>query len=235
MSGDKEFGGMFSELSVHLGECRQLSQRALERATELDEAGRALRNTAVTWGTIRVGAHQTCEHQVESTTGNPSTNYSEEENSFLPEEELLKMARLKRNLGSLAENSKELELLTQKLAQSDFSNVALPEEGLIAVSLEKSGAKSISKANEILSKTLNFIRDIDLSPNIVNGDLNGPKFIPKLLINAGEKLEEAAGHTRLTAYALGFSENYFRKLQSKLENHAAKKIKRNIAQNKSGK
>jgi hypothetical protein len=235
MSGDKEFGGMFSELSVHLGECRQLSQRALGRAAELDEAGRALRNTAVTWGTIRVGAHQTCGHQVESTTGNPSANSSEEENSFLPEEELLKMARLKRNLGSLAENSKELELLTQKLAQSDFSNVALPEEGLIAVSLEESGAKSISKANEILSKTLNFIRDIDLSPNIVNGDLNGPKFIPKLLINAAEKLEEAAGHTRLTAYALGFSENYFRKLQSKLENHAAKKIKRNIAQNKSGK
>ena len=103
------------------------------------------------------------------------------------------------------------------------------------MSLEEYGAKSISKANEILSKTLNFIRDIELSPNIVNGDLNGPKFIPKLLINAGEKLEEAAGHTRLTAYALGFSENYFRKLQGKLENHAAKKINRSLAQNKSGK
>jgi hypothetical protein len=223
MSGDKEFGGMFSELSVHLGECSQLSERALGRATELDEAGRALRSTAVTWGTIRVGAHQTCERQVEGTTGNPPANSPEEKNLILPEEELLKIARLKRKLSALAENSKELEQLTQKLAQSDFSHVALYEEGLIAVSLEGSGAKSISKANEILSKTLNFIRDIDLSPNVVNGDLCGPKFIPKLLLNAGEKLEEAAGQTRLTAYALGFSENYFRKLQSKLEKSSTKR------------
>jgi hypothetical protein len=225
MSGDEEFGGMFSELSVHLGECSQLRERALGRAKELDEAGRALRNTAVTWATIMVGAHQTCEHQVEGPTGNPPANSSEETISILPDEELLKIARLKRKLSSLYENSKELEQLTKKLAQHDFSHVALYEEGLIAVSLEESGAKSISKANEILSKTLNFIRYIDLSPNIVNGDLNGPKFIPKLLLNAGEKLEEAAGHTRLTAYELGFSENNFRKVQSKLENHATKKIK----------
>jgi hypothetical protein len=38
MSGDEEFGGMFSELSVHLGECSQLGQRALGRAAELNEA-----------------------------------------------------------------------------------------------------------------------------------------------------------------------------------------------------
>jgi hypothetical protein len=145
MSWDEEFGGMFSEVSDHLGECRQLSQLVLGRAAELDEAGRALRNTAVTWGTISVGAHQTCEHQVEGTTGNPSANSPEEKNSFLPEEELLKIARLKRKLSSLDENSKEIEQLTQKLAQTDFSKVALYEEGLIALSLEASGAKSILK------------------------------------------------------------------------------------------
>jgi hypothetical protein len=223
MLEDEEFGGMFSELSVHLGECRQLSQRALERAKELEEAGRALRNTAVTWGTISVGDNQTCDHQVEGSTGNPPANSPEETISILPDEELLKIVHLKRKLSSLYEDSKELEQVTKKLAQHDFSHVALYEEGLIAVSEEEFGAKSISKANEILSKTLNFIRDIDFSPNIVVGDLKGPRFIPMLLITAGEKLELSAGHTRLSAYALGFSENYFRKLQSKLENHATKK------------
>jgi hypothetical protein len=224
----QRFGDMFSDFSVYYGELEHLVKAVLQEARDVDEIVRSISEIAVRWAGMKAEASETIGQQVESPNAKLQENASDNKTIFVKEDEFLKVALLKRDLNKLSLNLKETNNETEKLynilqsAESNSQYLAPFEDGM-TYWLAQISSRAIAKANALVVKTLEFIQDIDFSPNTVRYDLSGPRFLPKLLLGQSEKIEEAAIEMRFAARALKESEDKWRALREKLSSDVAKK------------
>jgi hypothetical protein len=134
------------------------------------------------------------------------------------------MALIKRSLKDITEGLKQVTLRIECQISEFTSSTHLTcqEEGLIVLSLEEFGYKKILQGSELLSKSLDFLVDIDFSPTKVQHDLLSSKYLPKLLLVASEKIEETARETRQAAYVFQLTSRSVQKLKEKLTHRATK-------------
>ena len=207
---------VLSDLTNHHVENEQLGKQVLEKTKELDKVARSLREVAVNWESMK--------KSVSEERGNPDSNDLTSEDIVLKEEELLKMALIKRSLKEITEELKQttLKINSQISELTSSTYLTCHDEGLIILSLEEFGYKRIVAANELLCQTRGFLADIDFCPTNVQQDLLSSKYLPKLLVVASEKIEETARETRQAAYVFQLTSRDVKKLKEKLAHNAAK-------------
>jgi len=222
------FGDMISDFSVHYGELERLVKAVLQEARDVDEIGRSISEIATQWAGMNAETSDAVGQQVESPNANLQENASDNKTLFINENESGKVAQLKRDLTGLSMNLKETKNESEKLQnslQSSESNsqYSAPIVDGNTIWLVGIGSKSIGNANELVAKTLEFIQELDFSPDTVRHDLAGPKFLPKLLFGQSEKIEKATSEMRFAARTLKESEDKLRALREKLNSDGAKK------------
>lgn len=207
---------VLSDLTNHHVENEQLGKQVLEKTKELDKVARSLREVAVNWESMK--------KSVSEERGNPDSNDLTSEDIVLKEEELLKMALIKRSLKEITEELKQttLKINSQISELTSSTYLTCHDEGLIILSLEEFGYKRIVAANELLCQTRGFLADIDFCPTNVQQDLLSSKYLPKLLVVASEKIEETARETRQAAYVFQLTGKETQKLKEKLRRSATK-------------
>ena len=87
---ETELIGVLSDLTNHYFENEQLGNQVLEKTKEIIRVARSLREVAVNWESMK--------NRVSEARGNPDSNDLTSEDIVLKEEELLKMAQIKRSL-----------------------------------------------------------------------------------------------------------------------------------------
>jgi negative regulator of replication initiation len=222
------FGDMISDFSVHYGELERLVKEVLQEAMDVDEIGSSISEIAARWVDMKAEASDAIGQQVENPNANLQENASDNKTLFINENEFRKVAQLKRDLTGLSMNLKETKNEVEKLQnslQSSESNsqYSAPFVDGNTIWLVGIGSKSIGNANELVAKTLEFIQELDFSPDTVRHDLAGPKFLPKLLFGQSEKIEKATSEMRFAARTLKESEDKLRALREKLNSDGAKK------------
>jgi hypothetical protein len=213
---ENELIGVLSELTKHYFEDEQLGDLIWEKTKELDKVARSLREIVVNWESI--------EKSVSEELGNSESNNLTSEGSVLKEDELLKMAQIKRSLKEIREGLEEVvQRINCQISEFTSSNYFIcHDEGLIILSLDEFGYKRITQASERLCKTSEFLGDLDFSPPKVQHDLLSSKYLPKLLFVASEKVEETARETRQAAHVFQLTSRDGRRLKEKLTRKATR-------------
>lgn len=170
---ETELIGVLSDLTNHYFENEQLGNQVLEKTKELDKVARSIREVAVNWESVK--------KSVSEERGNPDSNDLTSERIVLKEEELVKMALIKRSLKEIAEELKQttLKINCQISEFTSSTYLTCHNEGLIILSLEEFGYKRIVAANELLCQTRGFLADIDFCPTSIQKDLLSSKYLPK--------------------------------------------------------
>lgn len=207
---------VLSDLTNHNFENEQLGNQVLEKAKELDKVARSLREVAVNWESMK--------KSVSEERGNPDSNDLTSEDIILKEEELLKMALIKRSLKEIAEELKQttLKINCQISELTSSTYLTCHDEGLIILALEQFGYNGIVTANELLCQTREFLANIDFCPTSIQQDLLSSKYLPKLLLVVSEKIEETTRDTRQAAYVFQLTGKETQKLKEKLRRSATK-------------
>lgn len=213
---ETELIGVLSDLTNHYFENEQLGNQVLEKTKEIDRVARSLREVAVNWESMK--------NSVSEARGNPDSNDLTSEDIVLKEEELLKMAQIKRSLKEIAEELKQttLKINCQISELTSSTYLTCHDEGLIILSLEQFGYNGIVTANELLCQTREFLADIDFCPTSIQQDLLSSKYLPKLLLVVSEKIEETARDTRQAAYVFQLTGRETQKLKEKIRRSAFK-------------
>ena len=221
---ENELIEVLSGLANNYFENERLGELVWEKTQELDKVARSLRGVAVDWESMKKSVSEERGHEIEHETLNPQSNDSNSEGIILKEDEFLKIALIKRSLKDI---TKDLKQATQRIncQISEFTSstyLTCHDEGLIILSLEEFGYKRILHADEILCEMFKFLSDIDFSPTMVQRDLLGSKYLPKLLLVASEKIEETAQSTRQAAHVFQLTSRENQKLKEKLTHNATK-------------
>ncbi len=213
---ENELIRILSDLTNHYFENEQLSNQVWEKTKEIDKVAHSLREIAVNWASI--------EKSVSKERGNPESNDLNSESIVLKEDELLKMAQIKRSLKEIREGLEEIaQRINCQISEFTSSNYFIcHDEGLIILSLDEFGYKRIFEANELLCKTSEFLADINFSPPKVQRDLLSSKYLPKLLLVASEKIEDTAQETRQAAQVFQVTSRDVQKLKEKLTRNATR-------------